>query len=207
MLIVQDSGVLAKYRQRILQETAFVNLPGMLFRWDRSGNATSIEFPLNQLYIHIQALQEEHRHVADPPETQVEHVPRDSAASDARLRDIVTTLSQSGEEFYRHRQVYRALERPEPIEPENALYTYHRLVLLGASGSGKTTLLQYLARNAATDPHAPAPILITLKDYAMYLRAKGRASLHDFAITRAARGNPGLRWPCVILRSKSFYLF
>jgi len=174
---LSDSDVLAKYRQRILQETEYVHLPGIPLLRDRSDSPTPVRFPLNRLYIRIQALQEDQNHFSE----------------DSKLVDILTTLSRSGEEFYRQGQVYRALERPDPIDPEKMLPKYRRLLILGAPGSGKSTLLQYLAHKAAADLNGPIPIRICLKDYAMYLSTNGNESLQDFAINGAAGGDPVLR--------------
>jgi hypothetical protein len=180
---LSDSAILAKYRQRILQETRSVKLSGVPLVRNQSGSS-AFEFPLNHLYIRIQALQKTQEPGPEDTESQTENYP---------LTDIVTTLSQSGEELYRRGMVYRELERPDPIDPENALHQNHRLVILGAPGSGKSILLQYLARKTAADPNSPIPILICLREYTMYLYTRKSESLYDFAINGTAGEDSTLR--------------
>lgn len=169
------SGVdaVAAYRQRILQETGFVTLPGM----------PQVTSPLQRLYIRIQALQRDE---------QFGNIGRDEAKIGSMLTDMVDTLNQFGEEFYRRGNVYRSGERPEPLDPPTALHQQHRIVILGASGSGKTTLLRYLAQRAAETANGVIPIFAPLKEYAFCVSDPQSLPLRNFALHRAAQGNAEL---------------
>lgn len=176
--------ILAGYRQRVLQETQFVQLPGAFFLQMKSGNVVPISFPLQAPYVHLQAFTE----ISGAEKI---FVPK-SHPSSPELIEVSMILGQYGEELYRCGEVYRALERPEPIEPEQALQCHDRIVIVGASGSGKTSLLHYLARQAAINPDSPLPIFLKLKDYAMFLCSGGTDSLIEFAIAQTAKGEPAL---------------
>jgi energy-coupling factor transporter ATP-binding protein EcfA2 len=103
-------------------------------------------------------------------------------------QSIVEILRMLGEYFYRREDVYRATERPMPVDPGDALQAHERLVILGAPGAGKSTLLRYLARNAAQDSDGPLPLLIRLRGYATALGKDQNLALREFALM-------ALTWP------------
>ena len=181
--------LLANYRRRVIQETEYINFSGIPLPQEQGSELKDIQFPLNRLYVRIQAIQK-----GQPfSENQFTYHAYDERTSEATLTDIITTLSLSGEEFYRQGKIYRALERPEPISPQQALREFQRLIILGAPGSGKTILLQYLAHCAARDDDGPIPIRISLKDYVLSIARKEMFPLREFALNTAARQDSALR--------------
>ena len=152
---------LAEYRQRVVRENHFVNFRGIPLPRDRSGRPVPLQMPLDKIYIRLQAT-EEHRSRSqeDIERRDVEAQVRQQAEHRTPGPSIMEILRTLGEYFYRRGDVYRATERPAPVEPGDTLRDHGRLVILGAPGAGKSTLLRYLARNAAQDPNGPIPILI-----------------------------------------------
>lgn len=179
---MSDADVIASYRQRILRDTEYLVLPAEFWATDQAGMRVPVKVPLRRNYVRLQALW-------DIP-AEADDDQHESFRRNPKQIDILTTLSQSGEELYRCGQIYRAVERPAPIEPDALLQVSPRLVLLGAAGSGKSTLLRLFARHAALRAEAPAPILLRVKDYALYRQADGQQALADFAIHQAAQGDP-----------------
>jgi HEAT repeat protein/energy-coupling factor transporter ATP-binding protein EcfA2 len=181
----QRAASLAAYRQRLLEDTHYISLAGIPLPRDQAGVPLHLQMPLEQVYIRIQAIEQQKAR-------QERERERDEMTKDSDRRDVFGTLRMMGEYFYRQGQVYAAKERPAPIDPQDALRQHHRLVILGAPGSGKSTLLRMLTRTAAQQPDGPVPILVRLRDYATY-RATGSGSLRDFALDQAAHGDAVLR--------------
>ncbi len=188
---MSGTDVLILYRQRILQNTAFLELAELSLLRDNVGDSAPLRIPASQVSFRIQALQKGHKGHGDGHGESSYF--RDHQGTRKRLTDVLTALNRFGEEFYRRGQVYRALERPTPVPPQEALQAHHRFVLLGASGSGKSALLRHLAWKAAQDPEGALPIFVSLKEYSLYLATQGTESLCDFALNTAARGNKALR--------------
>jgi hypothetical protein len=116
-VVLPDIITLAEYRQWILQETEFVTLPGRFLVGDRTGKRIPVKYPLNSLHIRLQLLCEEP--VANGEESR--DFAQERHILDPKFTDILTALNQYGEQLYRYGQVYRGLERPEPLESEQAL--------------------------------------------------------------------------------------
>ncbi|RME33957.1 MAG: NACHT domain-containing protein, partial [Thermoflexia bacterium] len=201
--------LLANYRQDVLSETRLVNLAGIPLPRDRDGRPIPLEVPLDRVYIRIQAMPEpqqresrekEHRALEEQARERrpfldrlFRRESREASSLRATAADALAVLRTLGEYFYRRGKVYRAEERPDPVDPEAALREHGRLVILGAPGAGKTTLLRYLARRTAGDEEGPVPVLVSLRDYATHRGAGEHQSLQDFALDRAARGDERLR--------------
>jgi Domain of unknown function (DUF4062)/NACHT domain len=185
---------LAEYRQRVVRENHFVNFRGIPLPRDRSGRPVPLQMPLDNVYIRIQATEEQRsRSQEDVERRGVEAQVRAQAEHRTPGPSIMEILRTLGEYFYRRGNVYRAAERPAPVDPGDALRDHGRLVTLGAPGAGKSTLLRYLARNAAQDPDAPLPILIRLRDYATALGKDQNLALREFALLEASGGDEQLR--------------
>ncbi|RMF83541.1 MAG: NACHT domain-containing protein, partial [Nitrospirae bacterium] len=201
--------ILAAYRRRVLEETRLVDLAGIPLPRDRDGRPIPLEVPLDRVYIRIQAIpeprqreawEEERRALEEQAQERrgflgrlLGRGGREASPRRPTAADPLAVLRTLGEYFYRRGEVYRAEERPEPVDPEAALREHGRLVILGAPGAGKTTLLRYLARRAAEDEETPVPIIVSLRDYAAHRGAGGKQSLRDFALDRAAHGDGRLR--------------
>ncbi len=210
----QAEALLKGYRQQVLEETRYVQLAGIPLPRDREGKPIPLQVPLDRVYIRIQALPEaEERKVQraeqEALEAELRHeegpqppggflnrllphrTPQESPPSLAP--DSLSVLRRLGEYFYRRGEVYRAEDRPQPVDPEAALREHGRMVVLGAPGAGKTTLLLYLARRAAEAEAGPIPVLVSLRDYAAYRGAGGKKGLRAFALSEAAGGSEQLR--------------
>ena len=185
---------LAEYRQRVVRENQFVNFRGIPLPRDRSGRLVPLQMPLDKVYIRLQATEEQRSRSQEEIErSRVEAQVRAQAEHHTPRPSIMEILRTLGEYFYRRGDVYRATERPAPVDPGDALRNHGRLVILGAPGAGKSTLLRYLARNAAQDPDGPLPILIRLRDYATALGKDQTLALREFALLEAAGGDEQLR--------------
>jgi HEAT repeat protein/energy-coupling factor transporter ATP-binding protein EcfA2 len=191
---------LAAYCQEyLLKETEFVEVRGIPLP-EGIG-----QIPLDKVYIQLQAVaQQEQRRQREEEEAELraraEAVSRNPVFLQNRVskggdRDAgppisVAALRLWGEFFYRQGSAYRSEERPQPVDPTEALTKHKRLVVLGAPGSGKSTLLRYLARQAAKNPAGPVPILVSLRDFAYNLSSGSRLGLREFALKRIADLNP-----------------
>ncbi|HEX2948392.1 MAG TPA: HEAT repeat domain-containing protein [Armatimonadota bacterium] len=176
---------LAEYRQRILEETEYVNLQGIPLPTDRNGCPIYPRVPLDRVYIRLQAIESSQRRKADDEEQ--------SDIREAAGRDALDTLRALGEYQYRNGRVWESDNRPTPVDPATALSIHRRLVILGAPGSGKSTLLRFLARDAAKAIEGPVPIIISLRDFAIAHADDPLLSLREFALQSAARDNLQLR--------------
>ncbi|MCI0727447.1 MAG: HEAT repeat domain-containing protein, partial [Chloroflexi bacterium] len=179
-------NTIAAYRQRLLDETQFVELKGIPLPRGRDGRLLDPSIPLDNVYIQLQAIAQETREREQQAEEEaLETAARAAAEQQAIERtrpDFLAGLRTLGEYFYRQGQLYRAAERPQPVDPQAALAKDERLVILGPPGSGKSTLLRYLARRAAEDEQQPLPILVSLRDYANTYAHDRSLSLLDFAL-------------------------
>ncbi|MCI0397430.1 MAG: HEAT repeat domain-containing protein, partial [Chloroflexi bacterium] len=183
-------NTLAAYRQRLLTETRFVELRGIPLPRGRDGRLRDPHILLDNIYIQLQAIAQETREREARAETEaLEAAARAAAGPPIAGRtgaDFLAGLRTLGEYFYRQGQLYRAAERPQPVDPQAALAEHERLVILGPPGSGKSTLLRFLARRAAEDDQQPLPILVSLRDYANTYVHDRSVSLLDFALDVAA---------------------
>jgi len=153
----------------------------------------NLRFPLDRVYIRLQAVEEKRQRQQEAEERRALEAQIEARRAGSPFRDILGTLRLLGEYFYRRGQVYQAEKRPEPVDPQEALEKHPRLVILGAPGAGKSTLLRFLARRAAEDEHGPLPILVSLRDYATALAGDSTLSLREFALRREAGGDGNLR--------------
>ncbi|MCP4396895.1 MAG: NACHT domain-containing protein [bacterium] len=184
------SEALKNYCERIRLECESVDLSGIPYSQDSSGRLLSLTVPLGQCYGRLQALQgARFSHSASYSEIIGLH----DVSEHSLLHDVLNALRRSGEEFYREGKVYRALERPETLEPQAALHKYQRLLILGAPGSGKSTLLQFLAYDVLCRRDGMVPVFVPLKDYARAVCEHASLSLREFALARAARNDSELR--------------
>ena len=184
------SKALKNYRERLRLECESVNLAGIPYTQDSKGQALTLSVPLGQYYGHLQALQETR---PSHSSSYSKIIGLHETDEDSLLHDVLQTLRRSGEELYREGLTYRALERPKMVEPQTALQTYQRLLILGAPGSGKSTLLQFLAYDALCHREGIIPVFVPLKDYAFALCEQESLPLREFALARAARNNSALR--------------
>lgn len=188
---------LAAYRHRLLEETQFVELTGIPLPPGRDGRIYHPRVPLDKVYIQLQAVAEEDKQREEGTEKESlearanEAVARKAAGSGPL--DFMAGLRTLGKYLYRQGQVYRAAERPQPVNPQQILTERERLVILGPPGSGKSTLLRFLARRAAEDEQSPIPILVSLRDFANAYTQNRSLTLLDFALARAAAGSDRLR--------------
>jgi HEAT repeat protein len=184
---------LAAYRRRVVEANGFVNLRGIPLPHDRSGRPVQLQIPLDQVYIHLQAIDEQHsRRQKETEHRDIEEEIRTKDSQRSRPISILETLRPLGEYLYRRGQVYQTTERPEPVDPREALQKHDRLVILGAPGAGKSTLLRYLARMTANDQNGPLPILVRLRDYAAAVSQNQTLQLRDFALHETAGGDERL---------------
>ncbi|CAG0933929.1 Phycocyanobilin lyase subunit alpha [Thermoflexales bacterium] len=210
----ESARLLADYRARVLEETRYVNLRGIPLPRGRDGRPMPLQVPLEKVYICIQATTEKQRRTQEETEERSlsDRLRDESSAqskrsapgglfgwlrgeskSESSPRDILSTLHTLGEYFYRRGEVYEAEQRPEPVDPQEALKKHKRLVVLGAPGAGKSTLLRYLARRAAEDSSGFVPIPVSLRDYATALAGDNALALSEFALRVASAGNSTLR--------------
>jgi HEAT repeat protein len=187
-----DPACLEAYRRGVLERTQYVNLEGIPLPSDRSGRRVKMRLPLDRVYIRLQAVEEKRRRQQETEERRGLEAQIEARRTGGPSREVLGTLRLLGEYFYRRGQVYQAGERPEPVDPQEALEKHLRLVMLGAPGSGKSTLLHFLARRAAEDARGPLPILASLRDYATALAGNSMLSLCEFALRREAGGDTGL---------------
>lgn len=187
---MEDQDLLADYRQRLIQDTRFIKMAGIPLPRDHSGRPTNIQVPLDRAYIHVQAILEEtSRSESNAKRISVEKEAEDEKISVHNLRDEQETVRVRtlGEYLYRQDKEHKSSQRPEPINPQDALSNHGRIIMLGAPGAGKSTMLRYLARKAAENPDLPFPILVSLRDYASYCGSGGTDSLYDFALDEISR--------------------
>ncbi len=224
---------LQTYRSRVLRESQYVDLRGLPEPVGRDGRRFSLHMPLDRVYIRLQAIEEAQARRSEEEEAQrlAEEVragephptparppgfldrllgraaPAEKARPTARLSPL-SVLRTLGEYLYRRGETYAAAQCPDPVDPEAALQKHNRLVILGAPGAGKSTLLRYLARQAARDPDGPIPILVPLGEYAAALSLGQATSLRDFALARAAAGDPTLHAALaeVVARGRALWL-
>jgi predicted NACHT family NTPase len=178
---------LAEYREHILEDTRYINLQGIPLPLDRSGRPRPMEIPLDKVYIRIKAIEEKHRRAQEKAEErQLEkgHQPE----HERKRKGYFDYIHELGEHLYRQAQIYQEPERPEAVDPLEALEKHKRMVILGAPGSGKSTLLRYVARKAVQD-NTNIPILIPLREYAAVLTKDEAIPLTDFALKQMSKGN------------------
>jgi len=180
---------LAGYREHILEDTQYINLQGMPLLEDRSGRRISMYIPLDRVYIRIQAIEEKQSLAQQrAEERQLENGQRPEY--EYRQKGYFDYIHELGEHLYRQAQIYQKTERPEAVDPLEALKKHKRMVILGAPGSGKSTLLRYVARKAVQD-NTNIPILIPLREYAAVLRDE-TIPLDDFALKQMSKENGDL---------------
>jgi HEAT repeat protein len=190
----ESARLLAKYRARVLDETRYVNLRGIPLPRGRDGRPMPLQVPLDKVYIRVQATTEKQRRAQEEAEERsLSDRLRGGGKSESSPKDVLSTLHALGEYFYRRGEVYETAQRPEPVDPQEALKKHKRMVVLGAPGSGKSTLLRYLARRAAEDSGAFVPIQVSLRDYATALAGDNTLALSEFALRMASAGNSTLR--------------
>jgi HEAT repeat protein len=183
--------LLTEYRARVLEETRYVNLRGIPLPRGRDGRPMPLQVPLDKVYIRIQATTEKQHRAQE--EAEQRSLSDRSRGGSSTSRDVLSTLHTLGEYFYRRGEVYEAEQRPEPVDPQEALKNHKRLVVLGAPGAGKSTLLRYLARRAAEDTSGFVPIQVSLRDYATAMAGDNTLALSEFALRMASAGNSELR--------------
>lgn len=202
---------LDQYRKRVLTETKCISLRGI----PRPAQLEGVELPLERVYIRVQAvdrkIQQVQRHNEAKELTKQSEQRRSETETAVHSRwlgrlgrlipfrnthgiepseNMLTTLSVWGEELYRRGETVAATERPNPIDPTEALEQHQRLVFLGAPGSGKSTLVQYLARQAAKQSTGVVPIVIRARDV---IRDKQGRLLRQFGVEQTAAGDEDLR--------------
>ncbi|MBK8905420.1 MAG: HEAT repeat domain-containing protein [Anaerolineaceae bacterium] len=174
---------LTEYRQHLLNETRYLELKGIPLPPARDGRPRDPKIPLDEIYIRLQAIASEEQELQ---ERQEEKKIGGAAVS---ASDFLGPMRQLGEYYYRRGQLYRAEERPESTDPQQALLKHKRLVVLGAPGAGKSTMLRYLARRAAEQEDTPLPLLVSLRDYATACSQDSQLTLRQFALQQAAAGD------------------
>lgn len=184
---------LAAYRNRLIDETEFIELKGIPLPSWRDGRINEPQLLMEEFYIQLQVVAEGEKLRQETEERKAleakirEDVDRTSSG---RSLNFLASLHTLGKYFYCQEQRYRTAQGPQLVDPQNALANHKRLVLLGAPGSGKSTLLRFLARQAAKDEQAPIPILVSLRDFEN-LFTKNQ-NLRDFALDTASAGSDEL---------------
>ena len=104
----------------------------------RDGRPMPMQVPLDKVYIRIQATTEkQHRAQEEAEERSLSDRLRGGGKSERFRQETRCPLFDIlGEYFYR-RGEYEAEQRPEPVDPQEALKKHKRLVILGAPGAGK----------------------------------------------------------------------
>lgn len=186
---MNSAEALQAYRQQLYEQTASVSLSGIPLTQAPPEPSADTRIPLNRQYARLQAFQEEMPRAAQQHDEEIFY---DARSSKSSLKEMLSTLSWLGEEYYQRGKIYRNLVRPAPIAPLLAVQTYRRLMILGAPGSGKSTLLQGLAHDFSAQADAPLPLLVSLSHYAIARRGNARLSLREFAFNQAANGDHAL---------------
>ena len=186
--VYQDA--LAEYRQHILNETRYVNLKGIPIPPRRSGARDELNIPLDKVYIRVQAIEQKQQRAQERAEQDALERRIDNESSQMYDRHLAVHLL--GEYFYHRDEVYKAENRPDPVDPEQVLDEHKRFVILGAPGAGKSTLLRFVARRAAENLTGPIPVLVSLREFATAYEHDRNIRLSEFAISEAAKS--GSRW-------------
>lgn len=176
---------LARYRQRLLKETEAVVLDGIPLPVGRQGELLMPRIPLERLAIRLQLTEQREWPVLD-------RAWEAKLYKERGMPDSLPMLAMLGEHLYRRGMVYQGSERPPPLEPEKALATHRRLVVLGAPGAGKSTLLRYLAYRAAEHAEGRLAILVSLRHFAHQPDCHTPGALRRFALAHAAGGDAGV---------------
>jgi len=189
-----DIDLLNAYRTQILSERHFINLAGIpLPRW-RSGRRQGLRIPLDRVYIQIQAIKEDQFIMQEEAERKTLEMQASSTRGHLWSDDEkLVNVRMLGEYLYHQGELYKASERPKPVDPEEALQKYERLVILGAPGAGKSTLIQFLARMAASESNGHIPIVVSLREYASAVSQDSTLSVREFALRKSSATNPEYR--------------
>jgi HEAT repeat protein/energy-coupling factor transporter ATP-binding protein EcfA2 len=167
-------AVIEKYRRQILEETQYVNLQGIPLPKDRTGCQVMLNLPLTKVYIQVQAIKKEEKEKQE----QFENA---RLSKEINTSDYLAKIAMLGEYFYRQGQAYKAEERPQPVDPIEAIKKHSRIAILGAPGAGKSTLLRYITHQMALDS-GKIPILITARSIAEL--EKGQTGLSNFILKK-----------------------
>ena len=168
---------LARYRQRLLDDTCFVSLRGIPQPRDHHGRALQLRVPLDAIYVRVFAIEEQ----------------RARAAEKTRERAAMKTSSTDAASLGAHLYLPEESSRKSALDPERLLRDNERVVILGGPGSGKSTLLRYVARQSVQSVEVRLPLLVSLREYGTALATEAGLSLRDFAVTQACRGDRELR--------------
>lgn len=178
-ILGKHDALLSEYRRQVLEETKYVYLIGIPLPRRRDGRHISLRIPLDEVYIRLQGLPEEHLLA----EEEVKRHDLDQQSFNTTMRSQRSVFRTLGEYLYRWEETDRpeqhlelmneefvdVEDHSEQIDLDAALQKHSRLAILGAPGAGKSTLLRYLARRAAKNVAGPVPVLVSLRDYAVML--------------------------------------
>jgi HEAT repeat protein len=171
---------LARYRQRLLDDTRFVSLRGIPQPCDHHGRTLQLGVPLDAIYVRVFAIEEQRARAAE------------KAHERAAMETGATRAASLGARLYQPDESSEST-RNSALDPERLLCDYDRVVILGEAGSGKSTLLRYVARQSVQSVEERLPLLVSLREYGTALAADARLSLREFAVTQACCGDRELR--------------
>lgn len=167
------------YRQELLKQTRYIMLTGIPLPPDAP------QIPLDKIYIKLQAIAEEEQHRAKAAVIEaLKELPKHENGTDTANSRI--GVQELGQYFYKRTTITQDQELSQPIDPQEAVAMYKRLVILGAPGAGKSTLLRFLARREAEKSDGLVPILISLRDFAISYSNNRALHLQEFAIEKVA---------------------
>lgn len=181
----QDKDKLTQYRQRILEETHFVELKGIPLPLGRDGSPREPRISLDAVYIHPQVVAKEEREKQEKQEEL-----RIANVGDAN--DFLSPMHQIATQQYHLRNDYETDKHSDPISLEEALKDKKRIVALGTPGAGKSTILRYIARRYAEKSDEFIPIMVSLRDYATIHAQNPLLSLRQFALKQVTLGDTSL---------------
>jgi hypothetical protein len=185
-----ESVQMRDYRARLRLSTQFVKLAGIPLPRDHMGRPVAPQVPLDEIYIELQAVEEERSQVlANAEREALLHAIQDAQPGGSTAGGFLATLRTMGEYLYRrYGQPFEFGVRPTPATPVRALDLNGRIVVLGAPGAGKSTLLAHLAHQKA-EKSDRVPVLLRLRDYATQLDKDPNCDLLTFAIRQVAGSN------------------
>lgn len=165
---------LARYRQRLLDDTCFVSLRGFHSRATTTAGPCEPSAARRDLRTGVRD-----RRTAGTRRGKTRERAAMKTRLDGRCVARCAPIPAGG------------IIEKSALDPERLLRDNERVVILGGPGSGKSTLLRYVARQSVQSVEVRLPLLVSLREYGTALATEAGLSLRDFAVTQACRGDRG----------------